>query len=84
MVPLLDEGAQLVMGYLRGWRRSHPDGHELARVGFRVLDDGTETDACGRESLGDVPQMGLITSLEGDSVCSGLEGAWGAFSRCVD
>jgi integrase len=28
-VPLLDEGAQMVVGYLRGWRRSHSDAKWL-------------------------------------------------------
>ena len=54
VVPLLDEGAQLVMGYLRGWRRTHPDTQWLfpcktGHLGGRTLRQGVQT---VREPLG--------------------------------
>lgn len=47
LVPLLDEGAQAVAAYLKGWRRRHPDTHWL----FPGRDKGHTADRTLRNAV---------------------------------
>lgn len=65
---------------LRAHVGHHTNGHKLALVGFRVLDDQVVGNTRLFQALGDGTQVLLIAGLEGDGVCSGGKGTGRAFA----